>query len=152
MPTATDRKRNLAPWVGILLTVLGLLSNALPFTGFPAAPVPWISLLLSTVGFLLVLFGLWRAFAQSAAYKGKISGSIAAVFSALFLAATIGFFWTARHIPAESVAAPKIGQRVPDFTLPDTTGHTVSLAQLFSTTAGTEPPKALLLVFYRGYW
>ena len=152
MPTTADRKRNLAPWVGLLLTVLGLLSNTLPFTGFPAAPVPWISLLLSIVGFLIVLIGLWRAFGQSAAYRGKISGSIAAVLSALFLAATIGFFWTARHIPAESASAPQIGQRVPDFTLPDTTGHSVSLAQLFSTTAAAEPPKALLLVFYRGYW
>jgi len=152
MADTTYRKRTLAPWAGLLLTVLGALSNALPFTGFPAAPVPWISLLLSIIGFLIVLLGLWRAFGQSAAYRGKVSGSIAAVFSLLLLAATIGFFWTARHIPAESAAAPKVGQRMPDFTLPDTTGHSISLAQFFSSTGGSEPPKALLLIFYRGYW
>ena len=146
------RKRTLAPWMGLLLTVLGVLSNGLPFMGFPARPVPWISLLLSLIGFVVVLLGLWRAFRQSTVYKGKLSGSIAAALSLTFLAGAIVFFWSARHIPAESTAAPQIGQRVPDFTLPDSTGHSVSLTQLFSGSAGKEPPKALLLVFYRGYW
>lgn len=148
----TPRNRTLAPWLGLLLTVLGVFSNGLPFIGFPAAPVPWISLMLSLAGFALVLVGLWRAFGQSAVYKGKISGSIAAVLSLLFLAGSIAFFWGARHIPAESASAPRVGQQVPDFTLPDSTGHPVSLMQLFSASAGGAPPKALLLVFYRGYW
>jgi hypothetical protein len=152
MADTTDLKRTLAPWTGLLLTVLGVLSNGLPFAGFPAAPVPWISLLLSLIGFLVVLFGLWRAFGRSTAYKGKLSGGVAAAFSLLFLAGAIVFFWSARHIPAESAAAPQVGQQVPDFTLPDTTGHSVSLAELFSSSMGKEPPKALLLVFYRGYW
>ena len=152
MVDTTGRKRTLAPWMGLLLTVLGALSNGLPFTSFPAAPVPWISLLLSLTGFVVVLFGLWRVFAQSTAYKGKLSGTVAAGFSLLFLAGSIFSFWSARHIPAESAAAPQVGQQVPDFTLPDSTGHSVSLTQLFSGAAGKEPPKALLLVFYRGYW
>ncbi|HEY2467311.1 MAG TPA: hypothetical protein VGI45_05670 [Terracidiphilus sp.] len=146
------RKRTLVPWMGLVLTILGALSNGLPFTGFPAATVPWISLLLSLIGFVVVLFGLKRAFGQSTAYKGKLSGSVAAAFSLLFLAGAIVFFWSARHIPAESAAAPQVGQRVPDFTLPDSTGQSVSLTQLFSGSEGKEPPKALLLVFYRGYW
>ena len=152
MADTTERKRTFAPWAGLLLTVLGLLSNGLVFIGFPAAPVPWISLLLSLSGIVVVLIGLWRIFAQSAAYKGKISGTIAAVLSLLFLAGSISFFWGARHIPAESANAPQVGQRVPDFTLPDSAGHPVSLMQLFSGEAGKTPPKALLLVFYRGYW
>jgi len=152
MADTAARKRTLAPWTGLLLTVLGALSNGLPFIGFPAAPVPWISLLLSLTGFVLVLLGLWRAFGHSTVYKGKVSGSIAGAFSLLFLAGAIVFFWSARHIPAESAAAPQVGQRVPDFTLPDSRGHSVSMTQLFSGAAGKEPPKALLLVFYRGYW
>jgi hypothetical protein len=151
MADTTARKRTLAPWIGLLLTVLGALSNGLPFIGFPAVPVPWISLLLSLIGFVVVLLGLWRVFVKSTVYKGKLSGSIAAAFSLLFLAGSIVYFWGARHIPAES-AAPQVGQRVPDFTLPDSTGHSISLTQLFSGSAGKEPPKALLLVFYRGYW
>jgi len=152
MADTTARRLTLAPWMGLLLTVLGVLSNGLPFMGFPAGPVPWISLLLSLLGFVVVLLGLWRAFGQSAVYKGKLSGSIAAAFSLLFLAGAVVFFWSARHIPAESAAAPQVGQRVPDFALPDSTGHSVSLTQLFSGSVGKEPPKALLLVFYRGYW
>ena len=152
MADTTARKRNLAPWMGLLITLLGLSSNWLPFTGFPAAPVPWISLLLSMIGFVVVLLGLWRAFTKSAIYKGKVQASVAAVLSLLFLAGSIGFFWSARHIPPESAAAPQVGQRVPDFTLPDSAGHSVSLTQLFSSSVGKEPPKALLLVFYRGYW
>lgn len=152
MADMTVRKRTLAPWVGLLLAVLGALSNMLPFTGFPAAPVPWISLVLSVTGFAVVLFGLWRVFGQSTVYKGKLSASVAAGFSLLFVAGAVVFFWGARHIPAESAAAPQVGQRVPDFTLPDSTGHSVSLTQLFSSSAGKEPPRALLLVFYRGYW
>jgi hypothetical protein len=152
MADTTVRKRTLAPWMGMLLTVVGALSNGLPFTGFPAAPVPWISLLVSLIGFVLVLFGLWRAFGQSTAYQGKLSSFVAAGFSLLFLAEAMVFFWSARHIPPESAAAPQVGQQVPDFTLPDSTGQSVSLRQLFSVSAGKEPPKALLLVFYRGYW
>lgn len=152
MADTTARKRTLAPWIGLLLTLLGLLSNWLPFIGFPAAPVPWISLLLSLIGFVIVLLGLWRAFAQSTIYKGKVPGSVAALLSLLLLAGSVGFFWSARHIPSESAAAPHVGQRVPDFILPDSAGHSVSLTQLFSSSVGKEPPKALLLVFYRGYW
>jgi len=152
MADTTIRKHTLAPWVGLLLTALGALSNGLPFIGFPAAPVPWISLLLSLAGFGVVLIGLWQVFRQSRIYKGKVSGSIAAALCLLFLAGSIAFFWGARHIPAESANAPQVGQRVPDFTLPDSTGHSVSLTQLLSGSVGNEPPKALLLVFYRGYW
>ena len=152
MADTTARKRTLAPWMGLLLTVLGVLSNGLPFIGFPAAPVPWISLLLSLIGFVVVLLGLWCVFGQSTVYRGKLSGSIAAAFSLLFLAGAIFYFWVARHIPAESAGAPQVGQRVPDFTLPDSSGHSVSLTGLFSGSAGNEAPKALLLIFYRGYW
>ena len=152
MADTTVRKRTLAPWMGMLLTVLGALSNGLPFTGFPAAPVPSISLLVSLIGIVLVLIGLWRAFGQSTAYKGKLTSAVAAVFSLLFLAGAIVFFWSARHIPPESAAAPQVGQQVPDFALPDSTGHPVSLAQLFSDSVLNRPPKAVLLIFYRGYW
>ena len=43
----------------------------------------------------------------------------------------------------------------PDFTLADTSGQAVSMAQLFAPAADDShvvPPKAVLLIFYRGYW
>ena len=152
MTGISDRRRNHALWLGLLLSVLGPLSSGLVFLGFPAAPVPWVSLLLPVVGVLLVAVGLLRAFGHPETYKGKIAGSLAGVVSLLFLAASIAMFWASRHIPAEVAAAPHVGQRVPDFTLPDSTGHPVSLMQLFSPSSGSPAPKAILLVFYRGYW
>lgn len=147
-----ERRRNHVLWLGLLLTVLGPLSNGLLFLGFPAAPIPWISLVLPVVGVLLVVVGLLRAFRHPEVYKGKIAGSLAALVSLLFLAGSIAFFWAARHIPSEAAGAPQVGQRAPDFTLPDSTGHPVSLMQMFSPSGGNPAPNAILLVFYRGYW
>ena len=147
-----ERRPNHALWLGLLLTVLGLVSNSLVFVGFPAATIPWISLVLPVIGTFWVLIGWLRAFRQPEVYKGKIAGSVATIVSVLLLAAAMAFFWSARHIPAEVASAPHVGQRVPDFTLPDSTGRPVSLMQLFSGSAGNPAPKAVLLVFYRGYW
>jgi len=151
MTETNERRRNRALWLGLLLAVLGPLGNGLTFLGFPAAGVPWISLVLPVVGLAFVLLGLWRAFSQSGVYRGKIAGSIAAILSLVFLAASVSFFWGARRIP-QSAGAPAVGQRVPDFTLPDSNGQPVSLTQLFAASPGGVAPKAVLLVFYRGYW
>lgn len=152
MAESSQRQRNSALWVGLVLALLGPLSNGLTFLGFPANAVPWITLVLPVIGAGLVFLGLWRAFKRSGLYKGKIVGSILAVLSVLLLGLSIAFFWGARHIPPLSAGTPAIGQRVPDFTLPDTSGKPVSLAQLFDSSSGNAAPKAVLLVFYRGYW
>jgi hypothetical protein len=152
MTEISEGRRNGALWLGILLALLGLLSNGFTFLGFPAFAVPWISLVLPIIGTGLVFLGLWRAFTRSRIYKGKIAGSILAMFSLLLLATSIAFFWGARHIPQLSAGTPAIGQRVPDFTLPDSSGKSVSLMQLFDSSSGNPAPKALLLVFYRGAW
>lgn len=152
MAEAGDRRRNGAIWLGLLLTVLGALSNGLYFLGFPAAAVVWISLLLPVLGLIFLLVGAGRAFRQPQVYRGRIWGSIAAGLAALVCAASILFFVVARRLPQPSAGAPQVGQRVPDFTLPDSDGHPVSLAEVLSGSTGGTPPKAVLLVFYRGYW
>ena len=152
MAETGQRRRNGVLWVGLLIALLGPLSSGLPFLGFPAFAVPWISLVLPVIGAGLVFLGLWRAFRHSGIYKGKIAGSILAVLSVLLLALSIAFFWGARHIPSVAAGTPAIGQRVPDFTLLDSTGRSVSLTQLFASSSGSAAPKAVLLVFYRGYW
>ena len=50
--------------------------------------------------------------------------------------------------------APQVGQLAPQFTLVDTAGKMVSLADVLTTpmTGTTGAPKGVLLVFYRGYW
>jgi hypothetical protein len=151
MAEATEKRSRRALWLGLLFTVLGPLSNGFYFLSLPAKAVVWITLLLPIVGLVLLLIGVRRAF-QSNVYRGKVWGSIAVALSVLVLAASVGFFFLARHLPRPSAGAPQVGQRVPGFTLPDSEGRPVSLSQLLAGTNTSAPPKAVLLVFYRGYW
>jgi hypothetical protein len=95
-------------------------------------------------------------------YGGKVSSSILGVVSLLICGLVAVASISSRALPS-SAAAPQVGQKVPDFTLADTSGNKVSLDQLLSKAAGlapvaagaagaATPPKAVLLVFYRGYW
>jgi hypothetical protein len=110
--------------------------------------------LLAGVSLIFLVRGLQRAFGQPRVYLGKILSSILALVSLLLVGVAIFSFFQARAIPA-SAGAPKVGQTAPDFTLADTSGQAVSMAQLFAPAAdGSQvvPPKAVLLIFYRGYW
>jgi hypothetical protein len=153
MPDLHERRPNTALWLGLLIIVLGVLSNFLYFfINFSAAIIPWINLLVPAIGLVLLLIGLRRAFTQRQIYGGRIWGSIVTVLAVALFGLSVVAFVGARNVPP-SAGAPKIGQKAPDFTLADSSGQTVALSQLFSTQAGTpQPPKALLLVFYRGYW
>ena len=64
---------------------------------------------------------------------------------ALALAATGA---VARPLPG-SAGAPGVGQKAPDFRLPEVGGKEVSLSDLRSTGHGGS---WVVLVFYRGYW
>src|SRR5215467_13357464 len=153
MPDLHERRPNTALWLGLLITLLGILSNFLYFIiSFPPAIIPWINLLLPIVGLVLLFIGLRRAFTQRQTYGGRIWGSIVTVLAVAIVGLSVFAHVHAREVPP-SAGAPKVGQKAPDFTLADSSGRTVSLSQLFSAQAGTsQAPKALLLVFYRGYW
>jgi hypothetical protein len=148
------RRWNWHLWVGFLLCLVGFASFPF-FARFPATrDVPWVNFLLFAIGGAAFFVGLKRAFGQSQQYRGKIAGSILGTLSLL----AVGFFcyivfYMTRQLPA-SAGAPHVGQRAPEFVLPDTTNQPVSLASLLSTPlAGAQvPPKGVVLVFYRGYW
>jgi hypothetical protein len=151
---ATVRLTNSALWYGLLITVLGIAAEFLYF--FRPVPsiahlLPWINLLVPAIGLILLVIGLARTFRQPAVYRGKIWGSIVTVIALLLLAGNVFLFRVTRNVP-KSAGAPQIGQRLSEFNLPDSTGQATSLAQLFAASADGSQPKAVLLVFYRGYW
>ena len=154
MPDASQR-RNSALWAGCLLALIAVLSNGLYFLRPPAqAAIPWLNLLSAIVALIFLLIGLRRAYSSARLYRGKLSGSICASISILLLAGSIFGFFAARRLPSPE-EAPRLGQQVPDFTLPDTNHKPVALAHLL---AAAEPvssatrPRTVLLIFYRGYW
>ena len=148
-----QRRRNTLLWVGALLIVVAILSNALFFVKVPGQRLlPWLNLLLFVIPVLVLPLGLRRALAQPEVYKGKIAGWILSGLSVFLLAFAVFALYASRKLPDPS-QAPKIGQKAPDFVLPDTNHNTVWLHDLLSTNMDQgAPPKAVLLVFYRGYW
>lgn len=52
----------------------------------------------------------------------------------------------------ESSGAPKVGDKAPDFTLPDAEGRPVQLSGLLAPAKEGAPGSWVLLIFYRGYW
>ncbi len=155
MPDMIESRRNRALWLGFLLALGALLCNAAFFVNPPGQrAIPWLSVLLAGVSLIFLAGGLQRAFGRPRVYRGKILSSILVLVSLLLAGVAIFSFFRARAIPA-SAGAPKVGQKAPDFTLADASGQPVSLAQLFAPAADDSqvvPPKAVLLVFYRGYW
>jgi hypothetical protein len=142
------RKWNWALWVGFIVIVAALFSVEL-FAQFPITrDFPWANLLLFAIGGTLLVIGLVRAFGQPAVYRGKIAGSILMLISlAGFGLFCYGLFYIARQLPA-STEAPHIGAKAPDFSLPDQDGKTVALRELLNSTN----TRAVVLIFYRGYW
>ena len=151
---AIRRRANSALWYGLLITLFGIGSQFFYFLQPPPAIshlLPWINLLLPAIGLIFLFIGLARAFRRSAVYSGKVWGSCVTVIALLLLAGNVVLFQKTRDVP-NSEGAPQVGQRLPEFTLPDSGGHPASLSQLFAASADGLQPKAVLLVFYRGYW
>ena len=65
-------------------------------------------------------------------------------FTSLVLIGGAWFNFVGARVP-DTPTALKVGERAPDFTLPDATGRLVTLAEY----RGKKP---VVLVFYRGYW
>jgi hypothetical protein len=151
------RRWNILLYAGFVLTLLAVGSYPLFFIHFPATrDIPWVNWLLFGIALVALGVGLRRAYRQPDTYRGKISGPILATLSigivALF---AYGVIWQSKEIPAAK-AAPQVGQKAPDFTLPDTQGRAVTLSSLWGTSVAApatgHADQWVLLIFYRGYW
>lgn len=141
------RNRNILVWVGFAIVLVALVSYLPLFVLFPATrDIPWANYLLFLIGGALLTIGVRRAFHDRARYRGTISGSILAVLSlALFALFVASVTYFSKQIPA-SATALAVGQKAPPFQLLDTAGKQVSSADLLKN------HRALVLIFYRGYW
>jgi len=149
----TKPRRNTAPWWGLLLATCAIGCNAGFFVSIPwQGAIAWLSLLFAAMALVFVAVGLWRAYGQAHVYGGKVLSVVLAVIALLPAGLSVFGFVETRRLPS-AAAAPQVGQRVPDFSLPDTSGKVVSLDQLFAPASSeSQAPKAVLLIFYRGYW
>ena len=133
-------------WAGFAVVLLAAFSF-LFLIRFPAMrDFPWLNLLLFAAGALLLAAGLRRAFLQPDRYRGKVTGVILSLLSlAIFGLFYYGTFVLTADIRSAS-GAPRAGATAPDFTLSDATGRPVALSDLLKKN------RAVLLIFYRGYW
>ena len=147
----STRAFNWPLWSGFVLSPIAFLSYPFVFERWPITrDVPWATLLLFGVAALLLAAGLRRALAAGPWRWLRIAGGLVAttLSVAIFANFVLSVFVRARHLP-ESARAPQVGERAPDFTLPDESGAAISLASLLSPVpvAGTSAPKGVLLVF-----
>ena len=134
-------------WVGFLIVVASVASYIPIFTVFASTrDVPWVNYTLFLMGGALLAVGLQRAFRDPEHYRGKVSGSILIALSVLIAGLFVAFIlYGGRQIPASENALHE-GRPAPPFTLVDTVGKPVSSSELLKN------HRALLLIFYRGYW
>lgn len=151
----SSKKWNWQLWAGFATAILALAVYLAVV--FRMREILGISLVLSVVSIVLIVSGLRRAYGQREFYRGQVAGPIVAILTVVVL----GIFGLASHEISKHFAAannaPKVGQQAPQFTLVDTAGKTVSLTGTLASPAGqsggsSRATKAVLLVFYRGYW
>jgi|SRR5215213_6701226 len=149
------KRLNWSLWVGFVLTIGAFLSYFFVFVWFPfTRDFPWANLVLFLVAAVFLFMGVRRGFASDRPHptRSKIVSSIVSVLSVVVFALFVfTIFVVGRWLPA-SKGAPQVGQRAPEFSLPDTSGKAVSLNELLTAPVNGKPPKGMLLVFYRGYW
>jgi hypothetical protein len=140
------RNFNWLVWGGFATALAAVFSYFLVFVRFPLTrDFPWTALLLFAVAACLIGTGVYRAYARPERYRGKIAGVVLAALSlGIATLFCLGAFRFARLPSPEN--ALRVGQQAPDFMLTDSAGRTVSLAQL------RQGNRAVLLIFYRGYW
>ena len=151
-----SRKFNWPLWTGFLLTIIAFMSYFSFFVRFPVTrDFPWVNLILFALAAVLLVAGVRRGFTkdQKRPTLSRIIASAVATLGVLMLAFFIfTTFILARRLPP-SREAPHVGQKAPEFTLPDASATQVSLSQLLTTPLSDgKQPRGVLLIFYRGYW
>ena len=149
------RRINWPLWTGLLLTIAAFMSYFFVFVWFPfTRDFPWANFLLFLFAGVVLFMGLRRGFASDRPHptRSKIVTVLVSVFCLAVMALFVFAYFVGGRMLPESKGAPQVGQRAPDFTLPDTTNKQVSLNELMTMPINGKTPRGVLLIFYRGYW
>jgi len=147
------KRLNWPIWTGFLLSLVAGFSYPFVFVRWAITrEFPWANLVLFAIAFVLLVFGLRRAFKPDKKITSKIFSSLAATVGLLLLGGLLFVIYVAGSWLPASSEAPRVGQKAPAFTLADSNDKPVTLAQLLIEPINNTPPKGVLLIFYRGYW
>lgn len=138
-------KRNHLIWIGLLTTLVGLVSYFMVFARFPALrDFPWVNLPLTALGVAASAVAAARVFRRPDVFRGKVLAPIGLAVS-LMLAGLFGLyiFRLSYLLPAPSEATLGL-EAAPDFALASAGGETIRLSDLRG--------RKVLLIFYRGFW
>ena len=157
------KKLNWPLWLGFIITIFSFFSYPIIFVNWATTrDFPWANLVLFVIAFVLLFFGVRRAFAPGRRVISRVIASVLATLSVLALGMFIFVAFVASRWLPPSTNAPQVGQKAPDFALMDTNNKSVSLSALLTQpiepvrpamVAESQPsPRGVLLIFYRGYW
>ncbi len=137
MTRDAPKKRNHLIWIGVLISVFGLVSYFTTFARFPALrDFPWINIPLVLIGVAVSILGVRRRLSFLSLTGAFLSAGCAALLLAYV-------FVLSNQLPdTDGVVA--VGAEAPAFSLIDDDGSTVSLADFNG--------QPVVLVFYRGFW
>ncbi len=150
-------------WAGFALALVSLPLYFIFLVRYQSTrEFPWVTFLLFALAAFMLALGTWRAYKRPQEFRGKVTGPILSTLSFLSLILfLVAVYSSARNLPA-SMHAPQLGQRVPDFSLPDSEGQLVTLSTLQDqpfasnawppTAAAGKKASGTVLIFYRGYW
>lgn len=137
MSSTQPRKKNHLVWIGVLISVIGLVSYFTFFARFPATrDIPWVNLILVCAGMAVSALAIRRRLSFF-----SVTGFLLSAASAGLLTAYV--YVLSNQLPdTDGVIA--VGAEAPSFVLTDDTGATVDLEDFRGS--------PVVLVFYRGFW
>ena len=137
MTEPTAIRRNHAVWIGLLISLVGLVSYFTFFARFPALrDVPWLNLALVTVGLAVSAWAVRRRRSVWSVGGLALSAACAGLLAAYVFVLSYGLPGTDRVV--------QVGDPAPAFALADQEGRITSLDRYRGSN--------LVLVFYRGFW
>ena len=137
MTQAPPKKRNHLVWLGVLISLVGLVSYFTFSARFPLLrDFPWLNLPLVLGGLGLSIWALRRRLSSWSTAGALLSAACAGLL-------VVYVFVLSNQLPGiDGVVA--VGDEAPAFSLSDQDGSTVNLADFRG--------QPVVLVFYRGFW